>query len=130
MKTPKTTHRWGAIQLIPLFILVLFLSTCDTIRSPTSAASTNPLSSSELQEIVEQEMALQNILGVAVGVVEDRVITHVESFDHLDEARTEPVTKNTVFRYASVSKSVTAIALFKAITEGHLGLMPGDRNGV
>ncbi|MEL7251099.1 MAG: hypothetical protein AAFO03_21915 [Bacteroidota bacterium] len=89
MKTPKTTHYIGAIKLIHLLVLVLLISACDAIRCPASSVSTSPLSSSELQEIVEQTMALQNILGVAVSVVEDGVITHVESFGRLDEARTE-----------------------------------------
>ena len=67
-------------------------------------------------------MVLQNIVGIAVGVVEKGVVTHTRAYGHKNEARTQTVTTGTVFRWASLSKPLTAVAAFRAISDGHFGL--------
>jgi len=67
-------------------------------------------------------MVLQNIVGIAVGVVEKGVVTHTRAYGHKNEARTQTVSTGTVFRWASLSKPLTAVAAFRAITDGHFGL--------
>lgn len=117
---PKAYHAWP--KAASMLLLLLTLSSCDSIRSPSSSVTTNTLSISEIEEVIEQEMVRQNIIGLAVAVVEDGEITHTRAYGHLNEERTTPVTTNTVFRYASVSKPITALAVFKAISQGHFSL--------
>jgi CubicO group peptidase (beta-lactamase class C family) len=69
---------------------------------------------------VQQEMALQEIVGCAVGVVRNGVIVHVKGYGYLDIEQTKPVTENTIFRWASISKPITAVAALKAIEDGKL----------
>lgn len=81
-----------------------------------------PIEIAAISKIVQEEMALQEIVGCAVGVVRNGQIIHVMGYGYLDLAQTKPVTENTVFRWASISKTLTAVAAFKAIEEGKLEL--------
>ena len=72
--------------------------------------------------LVEEQMAKQEIYGCAVGVVENGKIVHVKAYGHHDRLRTKPITVNTIFRWASISKPVTAVAAFKAIETNKLAL--------
>ncbi|MGC4235203.1 MAG: serine hydrolase domain-containing protein [Niabella sp.] len=77
---------------------------------------------SNVDKLVEEEMIKQNIVGCAVGVVQNGVIVHVKGYGHHDLLRTKPVTASLVFRWASVSKPLTAVAAFKAIELNKLHL--------
>lgn len=110
-----------ALVLIVLVATALF-TTCNEKLYPPSTATITPLTAAIIDDIVEQEMVLQNIVGVTVGVVENGVLTHTRAYGHRNQARTLAVSTNTVFRYASISKPLTAIATFRAIADGHLGL--------
>jgi CubicO group peptidase (beta-lactamase class C family) len=112
------------LLLLPVFLYLLFASaTCKkVVFDKPSNISPVPLTAAAITDLVEQEMALQNIVGIAVGTVENGVVKHTLAFGHLDESRTLPVTTNTLFRYASLSKPVTALAAFHAISDGHLEL--------
>src|SRR5690606_20538004 len=62
----------------------------------------------------------QEIIGCAVGVVKNGVIVHVKGYGYYDLEQTKPVTENTPFRWASISKPLTAVAVFKAIEDKKL----------
>lgn len=78
-----------------------------------------------VDKVVEDEMIKQQIVGCAVGVVQNGQIVHVKGYGHLDRLRTKPVTTSTVFRWASISKPLTAVAAFKAIETNKMAL--GDK---
>ena len=75
---------------------------------------------SQTNKVVSEEMAVQNIIGCAVGVVKNGAIVHVNGYGFMDLEQTKPVTENTVIRWASISKTLTAVATFKAIEDGKL----------
>ncbi len=77
---------------------------------------------STVDKVVEDQMAKQEIYGCAVGVVQNGAIVHVKAYGHLDRLRKKPVTVNTVFRWASISKPLTATAAFKAIELNKMSL--------
>jgi CubicO group peptidase (beta-lactamase class C family) len=72
--------------------------------------------------VVEDEMIKQEIYGCAVGVVKDGQIVHVKTYGYHDRLRSKPIEINSVFRWASVSKTLTAVAAFKAIESGKMKL--------
>lgn len=113
-----------AFPLLLVFSYLIFTSaTCKKIVfDKPSNITPVPLTTAAITDLVEQEMALQNIVGIAIGTVENGLVKHTLAFGHLNESRTTPVTTNTVFRYASLSKPVTALAAFQAITDGHIAL--------
>jgi CubicO group peptidase (beta-lactamase class C family) len=75
-----------------------------------------------IDAVVEAEMALQDITGVVVGVVQNGVITHTKAYGYKDKLRTQAMSTSTVMRWASISKTVTAVAAFKAIENNKMAL--------
>jgi len=72
---------------------------------------------SQIDAVVLDEMARQNIVGMAVGIVKDGNIYYARGYGHADLARNVPVTTNTVFRWGSISKTLTAVAALKLAEE-------------
>jgi CubicO group peptidase (beta-lactamase class C family) len=99
--------------------LVMFAS---TRRQKENAEIKSPSIIATVDVVVKEELAKQNLIGVVVGVVQNGNITHVKAYGHTNEARTTPMTTSTVLRWASISKTVTAVAAFKAIEDGKMAL--------
>jgi len=64
----------------------------------------------------------KNIPGMAWGVVIDDRLAHVGTFGVWDRVSNAPVTSDTAFRIASMTKSFTALAILKLRDEGKLSL--------
>ena len=60
--------------------------------------------------------------GLAVAVVEDGELRFVRTYGVVDKSTRAPVTPDTVFRWASVSKTATGMLAAKLFTEGALDL--------
>lgn len=108
---------------INLFLLALsfcfIFSSCD--ETPPDPVGT-PVTEDALDEVVLDEMARQNIQGMAVSIIRNGRIVLTKAYGHLDLERTKPVTTSTVFHWASISKTVTAVAAMRAVTDGHMEL--------
>lgn len=68
---------------------------------------------SQLDAVVLDEMNRQGIVGMAVGIIRDGKIYYARGYGYEDLAASKPVTTSTVFRWASVSKTLTASAVLK-----------------
>ncbi len=78
----------------------------------------NPL----LDSVLQDEMARQNLTGMAVGIYEKNTLVHLQSYGYADwNAQTE-WTISTPCHWASISKSLTAVAAFRLIEDGHMSL--------
>lgn len=73
---------------------------------------------SRLQRLVEQN----NMVGLAVGVIENGEIRFLKGYGETTAGSGDPVTPNTVFRWASVSKGVAGDMVAKLAHEGRLSL--------
>ncbi len=62
------------------------------------------------------------IPGASLALVENGQITFVKGYGVADKAAGKPVTPDTVFRAASISKSLTGIAIMTAVQDGKLTL--------
>lgn len=71
---------------------------------------------------IDAEMRKQQVVGVAVGVVQQGAIVHLRGYGYADLERHIPVTRSTLFRWASVSKPLTAVAALQLWEEGRLDL--------
>ena len=67
----------------------------------------------QIDAVVLDEMARQNIVGMAVGIVKNGEIYYTRGYGHTDLSRTIPVTADTVLRWGSISKTLTAVATLK-----------------
>ena len=59
--------------------------------------------------------------GLAVGIVQDGALIWSKGYGKLDLAKADPVTPNSVFYCASISKAFTACAVGLLVDEGQLG---------
>ncbi len=71
---------------------------------------------------VKKEADRQNAVGVAVGVLLDGKIAFYSNTGYQDRKAQIPVSRSTMFRWASISKSLTAITLLQLAEKGVLSL--------
>lgn len=71
------------------------------------------ITESDIDDIITSEMIRQNLPGLAVGVYQKGMIEITKGYGHIDLDRTVPIDDKTIFRWASISKTLTAIAALK-----------------
>lgn len=82
----------------------------------------------EIDPLFEAFMREQNVPGLVYGVVADGKLAYVRTLGVQDVETKAPVTADTVFRIASMSKNFTALAALKLRDEGRLSLdAPAER---
>ena len=75
---------------------------------------------SKFEDYTEQLMYENNTVGAAVAVASGDEIIYSRGFGVRDEANQRPVTPETIFGIASISKSFTAFVIGQLIDEGYL----------
>ena len=116
------------MRLIPLLLLVAagLASAADSYPPPrfTDPARATKLESAfpALDQIFRDYATAHRIPGMAWGVVIDGRLAHVGSAGVQDLASNTPVSADTVFRIASMTKSFTTLAVLKLRDEGKLSL--------
>lgn len=71
---------------------------------------------------LEERMAQHKVPGVAIAVIEDFEVAWVKGYGVSDASGGEPVTPETLFQAASISKPVAAAAALLLVQEGELNL--------
>src|SRR4051812_47806142 len=74
----------------------------------------------EFEGFVEEMMEAEKIPGVAVALSQNGKVIYKKGFGTKDVETNEPVTPETIFGTASVTKSFTALAIMKLAEEGKL----------
>ncbi len=80
-----------------------------------------------IDSIVIEEMINQNIPGIAVGVFENGSLIHLAGYGVTDIESQTPVTTGTLFRWASISKPLTAIAAFQMMEDDGMDFNINDK---
>ncbi len=73
-------------------------------------------------ESMQQFMRRWNVLGASVALTKDGKLVYDRAFGYADVARTVPLQPYHLLRVASVSKSVTALAIMKLVEEKKISL--------
>jgi CubicO group peptidase (beta-lactamase class C family) len=76
----------------------------------------------ELDKLFAEDVARNDYPGMGVGIVLDGELVYARGFGARSLKTRAPFDADTVFRIASVTKSLTAMAVFKLRDEGRLGL--------
>jgi serine beta-lactamase-like protein LACTB, mitochondrial len=100
----------------PLVALLL------TLSAVAQATALTPDQAKAVDKAVLAEMAKQDVVGLAVGVIEGGETVYLTGFGYADRERGEPVTPGTLFRWASCSKPLTAVAAMQLVDKGKLDL--------
>lgn len=76
----------------------------------------------EVDAYIADEMRKANIPGLAVGLALEGSVRFVQAYGHADIQRQRPVTSDSMFHIASITKTVTATAIMQLADEGRLKL--------
>lgn len=76
----------------------------------------------EINQMLPAAMALRDITGASIALVDDENIVWSAGFGYTDRSRKVKVTPDTLFHAGSISKSFTALGVLKAVDKGLLAL--------
>src|SRR5687768_13039002 len=96
-------------------ILLALLMACSTLQSEQTSPVADTLG---VPELLKQF----NVPGVSVAVIKDFKIEWARAWGVTDVRTGDPVTTETMFQAASISKPVAAMASLKAIQDGKFKL--------
>ena len=105
--------------LTVVLILTVLAASAPSSRG-TEAAQPDP-KFEQLAALVTQKMAEYGIPGVAFGMVRNGQVT-VRGFGLTNIDDPQPITADTVFPLASISKTVTATAIMRLVEQGKIDL--------
>ncbi len=100
--------------LRPCIALVLS-ATAAVIAQPSDLAA-------RVRARVDQEVAAQNIVGLSLAIGRDGKVIDAESFGFEDREAKVSASEQTMYRWASVSKPLTAVVAMQLVKEGKLDL--------
>ena len=81
--------------------------------------------------VVAELMRRASIPGLALGVTQDGEVIATRAYGWADVAARRPVTNESMFHIASVTKTVTALAIMQLVDEGRIALkVPGQLTAV
>lgn len=107
--------RYERLKACPLgIVLILFVA--------TSLAPAATAQSASLDNTIRREMHRAHVPGLAAGIVKDGELVWAKGYGHANLAREIPVTLDTLFNLASVSKTITATAAMQLAEKGILDL--------
>ena len=133
----QRTGRWLFVGLIAVIVVAPAKAGTRWNNARAAGASGDVLRSSEVRAIqgaalsaafpeidrmVQEFAAREHIPGAAWGIVVDGTLVHVGTTGYRELAVKAPVTADTVFRIASMTKSFTAMAIMRLRDEGKLAL--------
>jgi CubicO group peptidase (beta-lactamase class C family) len=123
------------MKVIPIFALSLILLACTTQGPPSEGeeASVLPVADPETYGLDAEEIAaieahmnwvMDSALvsgGVALVAKNDNIIYH-KAFGYSDRAKTQTMKKDDIFRWASMTKTVTTTAVMQLVEQGKINV--------
>lgn len=114
----KQSFKFTPVLLLLGFIFLLGNSnSCGPVEEPLDHATAQ-----QVEKIITDEMVAQEMIGAAVGIVKNGKIAFLKGYGYEDWEAHKPVTLASEFRWASMSKSLTAVAAMKLRESGKLDL--------
>jgi serine beta-lactamase-like protein LACTB, mitochondrial len=103
-------------------VLSLGLAPLPALAQATPGKRLPAVKAAAVDEAIEAEMAKQQVVGVAVGILQDGQIVYLKGYGQSDREKRTPVTTETVFNWASCSKSLAAVAAMQLVDKKLLDL--------
>jgi serine beta-lactamase-like protein LACTB, mitochondrial len=119
MRNPPLSFSKQPLLLAGLFVLAW--TTISFGRAPIGLLLA-PEKAAAVDAAVQAEMQKEQIVGMAIGIIENGHIDYLKGYGLADREKNVPVTTETMFRWASCSKSLAAIAALQLAEKGQLDL--------
>ncbi len=71
---------------------------------------------------IEERLKVHKVPGITIGVIRDYKLEWAKGYGYADKEAKIPVTPQTLFQAASISKSLNAVGILKLVQEGKLSL--------
>lgn len=81
-----------------------------------------PAKAAAVDAAVLAEMQKEQVVGMAIGIIEKGQVEYLKGYGLADREKNVPVTADTMFRWASCTKSICAIAALQLAEKGRLDL--------
>jgi CubicO group peptidase (beta-lactamase class C family) len=111
-----TIVRWAI-----LFAVLIFAMPAEAVRKPQTA-SLAPETLRQIEAIVETERVKEKIPGLSIAIASGNRVVFAKGFGLADVEHSVPATPETVYRTASIAKSMTATAVMQLVEQGKLDL--------
>jgi CubicO group peptidase (beta-lactamase class C family) len=72
--------------------------------------------------LLQERMKFYNVPGVSIGVIKDHKLEWARGYGYADREQTIPVTTQTLFQAASISKSLNAVGVLRLAQAGRVNL--------
>ncbi|MBN2002458.1 MAG: beta-lactamase family protein [Anaerolineae bacterium] len=105
-----------------LSVGITLLTLCSILLAPATFAAGSDDFSQEIEGTLDERMAHFNVPGVSIALIEGGEIAYAKSFGYSDKATQTPMTPDTLYQVASVSKGLTAWGIMRLVDEGKIGL--------
>ncbi len=109
--------KWAKRIMAGLLILVLSFTWIPGV----SASATNPAAAEEIDAFVTQQIHKHGIPGLALALVDNDQVIFIKGYGKADQTG-RPITPQTPFILASVSKPLTAVAIMQLVEAGKVEL--------
>lgn len=111
-------------KILLIWLLTLVLITVASLFVDIPAAKPGDVEGFQnyLDTAIPHLMKKHHIAGVSVGLIHNGEIAYLNSYGYADAENEIPVTENTVFQAASISKTMTAWGIMNLVEEGKLAL--------
>ncbi len=110
------------LKLLTLFVVALLSSCKDDAADQEPSLPEGQVDIAIVDQAVEAFMTKHNVPGLSLAVTKDEKLVYVKAYGKADRESDQNVTTESLFRIASVSKSITGIAMMKLVEEGKLSL--------
>ena len=87
-----------------------------------SLAHAGSIDTQEVDRRISFMMKKPELVGLSIAIIEDGDLVFAKGYGSISEGSNQPVTPDTVFRWASLSKSVAAATVMSLAQDGHFGL--------
>jgi len=108
--------------IIYFLFLAFFIFSCDPAPENESTPETGDKDFTNLDSVLELLRGEFNFVGLSLAVVRDDRLVYAQSYGYSDMENSIPAAASDIYRIASVSKLITAVAIFKLVEEGIIAL--------
>ncbi|KAA3648874.1 MAG: T9SS C-terminal target domain-containing protein [Bacteroidetes bacterium] len=105
-----------------LFTFTLLYSFLSFNQENTSFSRLSPTSETYIDSVIQGEINTHKLVGFSVGLIKNGEIVYLKGYGLLDSATNQAANANSIYRYASVSKTFTAISALQLWEDGLLDL--------
>lgn len=103
-------------------LCVLALAVAAPVLAGQASAPLGSEAVRRIEQLIRDEMALQKIPGLSVALVKDDELRWEKGFGVADLENQVPARPETMYRLASISKPITAVAALQQVEQGKLDL--------